>query len=106
MRTTPLPSAARRLPKMRPPPDGLLVIWCSFVRVCPEPLRCAGHPAAAATKLGTAPAIHRPRQAARDEDCKSAAAPPGGPRPAPPPAARAGAATPLGEQSAAAPPAR
>src|SRR6202142_430522 len=31
MRTTPLPSAARRRPRMRPPERALLVIRCSFV---------------------------------------------------------------------------
>src|SRR5215469_7758292 len=33
MRTTPLPSADRRLPRIRLPASALLVIWCSFVRV-------------------------------------------------------------------------
>src|SRR5947208_163286 len=46
MRTTPAPSADRRLPRMRVPGRALLVIWCSFVRVCPGLSRCAGHPAA------------------------------------------------------------
>src|SRR5881409_1590315 len=32
MRTMPLPSADRRLPRMRPPPCASLVIWCSFAR--------------------------------------------------------------------------
>src|SRR5258708_7772442 len=94
MRTTPLPSADRRLPRRRVPPRALLVIWCSFVHVSPGPPRCAGHPAAAPTRPGTGPAIHRPRQAARGENCRPAAAPPGGPRQAPPPPAPAGAALP------------
>src|SRR6478752_9043579 len=106
MRTTPASSAARRLPRMRLSPDALLVIEYSFVcvRVFHGPPRYAGHPAAAATRPGTGPAIHRPRRAARGEDCRPAAAPLGEPRPAPPPAAPAGAARPPGEQLAAAPP--
>src|SRR5262245_14943656 len=103
MRTTPTPSTARRLPRMRPPPGVLLVIESSFVRVFHGPPRCAEHPVAAATRPGTGPAIHRPRRAARDEDCRPAVAPLDGPRPAPPPAAPAGAARPQGEQSVAAP---
>src|SRR5215471_12106080 len=35
MRTMPLPSADRRLPRMRPLPRALLVIWSSFARVLP-----------------------------------------------------------------------
>ncbi len=105
MRTTPLPSADPRLPRMRPLPlMHCSSSACSFVRVSPAPPRCAGHPAAAPTRPDTGPAIHRSRRAARGEDCRPAAAPPGGPRRAPPPAARADAAIPLDERSAAAPP--
>src|SRR5216683_8183107 len=102
MRTTPLPSADRRLPRMRVPARSLLVIWFSFVRVFRVPPRFAGHPAAAPTSPDSGPATHRPRRAARVEDCRPAAAPPGGLRQAPPPAAPGGGAIPLGEQWAAA----
>src|SRR5487761_140278 len=105
MRTTPLPSADRRLPRMRPPPRGLLVIWYSFVRVFLGPPRCAGHPAAAPTRPGTGLAIHRARRAARGEDRRPAAATPGEPRQGPPRAAPGDAAIRPGEQSAVAPPA-
>src|SRR6266496_4055859 len=53
MRTTPLPSADRRLPGMAVPGCALLVIWCSFVRVsrglswcegCGRSVRRAGFP--------------------------------------------------------------
>src|SRR5271154_1934070 len=53
MRTTPLPSADRRLPRMRVPGRALPVIWYSFVRVSPGLSRCAGHPAAAPIGPGT-----------------------------------------------------
>src|SRR5690348_13712964 len=108
MRTTPIPSADRRLPRMRLPPGALLVIEYSFacvrVRVFPGPPQCAGHPAAAPTRPDIGPAIHRPRRVARGEDCRLAVEPPGGPRPAPLPVALAGAARRPGEQSAVAPP--
>src|SRR5258708_4465075 len=42
MRTTPLPSADRRLPRMRVSRCALLVIRCSFVRVPPGPSWCEG----------------------------------------------------------------
>jgi hypothetical protein len=54
---------------------------------------------------GNGSASHRPRRAARGEDCRPAAAPAGVPRPGPPPAAPAGAVIPPGGQSAAGPPA-
>ncbi len=72
MRTTPVPSADRRLPRMRVPARSLLVIWCSLVRVSPGLSRCAGHPAAAPTRPGTGSAIRRPQRAARGEDCRPA----------------------------------
>src|SRR6266481_5364661 len=105
MRTTPAPSADLRLPRMAIPGRAFLVIWCSFVRVSPGPLRCAGPAAAAPTRPGTGLAIHRPRRAARGEDRRPAAAPPGEPRPAPPPEAPGDAGIRRGEQLAAAPPA-
>src|SRR6266851_2499886 len=105
MRTTPLPSADPRRPRMRLPPRSLLVIWFSFVRVFLGPPRCIGRPASAPREPGTGLAIDRPRQAARGEDRRSAAAPPGEPRPGPPPAAPGDGATRPGEKWAAAPPA-
>src|SRR5258708_38836040 len=103
MRTTPLPSADRRLPRMGVPPRSLLVIWFPLVRVFLWPPRCAGRPASAPPQPGTGLAIDRPRPAARGEDRRSAAAPPGEPRPAPPPAAPGDGATRPGEKWAAAP---
>src|SRR5215469_11402944 len=105
MRATPLPSADRRLPRMRLPPLALLVIGCSFVRVCHGLSRCAGRPAAVPTRLGTGPASHRSRRAAGGGDGRTAAALAGEPRQARLPAAPADAAIPPAEQSAAALPA-
>src|SRR5579859_3788990 len=51
MRTTPLPSATRKVPTMRLPAAALLVMWCSFVRVYPGPPRCAGRPGPASADL-------------------------------------------------------
>src|SRR5438067_10676033 len=106
MRTTPFPSAEPRLPRMRRPPCVVLVIRCSFVRVCHGLPRCAGHRAAAPTMTGTDRASHRSRPAPRDEGRRPVAAPPGEPRRAPPRAARVDAATPLGGRSGGAQPGR
>src|SRR5215469_1465054 len=102
----PLPYADRRLPRMRVRGRALLVIWCSFVRVFPGRSRCAGRPAAVPTGPGIGPATLRSRRAAGGGGCRSAAALPGEPRRALPPAAPAGAAIPPGGQSAPVPPAR
>src|SRR5439155_27026883 len=44
MRTTPLPSADRRLPRIRSPPPALPVIRCSFLSVFLRPPRSGGTP--------------------------------------------------------------
>src|SRR4051794_3403063 len=104
IRTTPAPSADRRLPRMRVPGLALLVMSRSFVRVFLAPPRYAGRPIAAPTETGSGQATDRPLRAVRGEDCRPAAAPPGGPRPAPLPSTLAGGGRRPGERSAATPP--
>src|SRR5512133_3540359 len=90
---------------MRVPGLALLVISRSFVRVFLAPPRYAGRPIAAPTETGSGQAIDLPLRAARGEDCRPAAAPPGGPRPAPLPSTLGGGGRRPDERSAATPPA-
>src|SRR5579862_230210 len=90
---------------MRVPELALLVMSRSFVRVFLAPPRYAGRRIAAPTKTGSGRATHLLPRAGRRGDCRPAAAPPGGPRPAPLPSTPAGGGKRLDERSAATPPA-
>src|SRR5690348_17349868 len=90
---------------MRVPGLALLVMSRSFVRVFLAPPRYAGHPIAAPTETGSGQATDPLLRAVRGEDCRPAAAPLGGPRPAPLLSTLAGGARRPDERSAAAPPA-
>src|SRR6266576_3168436 len=102
----PAPSADRRLPRMRVPGLALLVISPSFVRVFLAPPRYAGRPIAAPTETGSGQATDLLLRAVRGEDCRPAAAPPGGPRPTLLPSTHAGAGRRPDERTAATPPVR
>src|SRR5580765_3322003 len=101
----PAPSADRKLPRMRVPGLALLVISRSFVCVFPAPPRSAGRPIAAPTETGSGQATDLLLRAVRGEDCRPAAAPPGGPRPAPLLSRLGGGGRRPDERSAATPPA-
>src|SRR4029078_6993704 len=101
----PAPSADRRLPRMRVTELALLVMSRSFVCAFLAPPRYAGRPIAAPTETGSGRATDLLLRAVRGEDCRRAAAPPGGPRPAPLPSTLAGGGRPPDERSAAPPPA-
>src|SRR5438552_558378 len=90
---------------MRVPGLALLVISPSFVRVFLAPPRYAGRPIAAPTETGSGQATDLLLRAVRGEDCRPAAAPPGGPRPAPLLSTLAGGGRRPDERSAATPPA-
>src|SRR6476646_2778833 len=99
----PAPSADRRLPRIRVLGLASLVMSCSFVCVFLAPPRYAGRPIAAPRETGSGQATDRLLRAVRGEDCRPAAAPRGGPRPAPLPSILGGGGRRPDERSAATP---
>src|SRR6476620_1161739 len=106
MRTTPAPSADRRLPRIRLPGRALLVMWRSFGLAFLGLLRYAGRPTAAPTERGRGPTSRRSRTAVVLAGCRPVAARRDEPRPDPPPSTPAGAGTPPVGRSATTRPAR
>ena len=105
MRTMPLPSADRRLPRMR---SRHLRCWSFDAPSFAFPsghLGVEGVQPLLPQSPDSPPAIHRPLPAARAVARRSASALPCGPRQAPPPAGLAGVGTPPAARLAAAPPA-